>query len=682
MTVLLGGSLTANAVETVTEGFDSFRNSYTTDWQIVLTLPEGWDYSGEASTLVRNTEDFKTETPSVAVEKDNTDTYLITPLLTGDFSFWLRNQTKNYQASVTAYACTFVDGELTLGTVLGTKTLNKSTSSKPSWEQLTFTAPTGTRVALLLSRCMIDDFTYHPFEAFETATLVVSGYASGSSYDFGTVPAGTTVSFMLSNNGRTELAVSSINVTGGYTITAGSNLTAIAPQSSAEVTIATPAQDATGTLTIVSNDANSPYTIQLKSTYKVPVPIMGVDPTTVAFGTVTDDVSQTITVSNSGDAELTVRISSSNADFSVEPERLTVPAGDSRTFTLTYYYHAENYGGHAATITVKPNVGEVVTINASANIKDPNTWSEDFSGNTLPQGWVVIGNGWSFENGEAVGTYSRDGWLVTPKLEVQTGQILTFQARSRQFGTDIIVQYQKDGGEWIQKLKEGRNTQTAYETYTISGLEAGTYQLRFATENVCLDNFEGFQLASSTIEQEKWWVGYSFHYLDNSGQEKVDTDTEQLDVIFDGDNVSFNFPNPINGNAWMVGTKYLGEGPTCYIFPNGQFIGKYSGENIYYCGANGNELINMVFYYDEEAKAFYDFEHILINSSTTAVSYWGYFSDVVVSKEKPDLSAIKDVTSHAGEGRAAVYDLQGRRVLVTDKKGIYIINGKKYIHSR
>ena len=689
MTVVavFSGSWPTVCAETVTEGFDDFSKGYDSDWSVLLTLPEGWDYDGNAQNFSKDDDAFKTAKPAIQVEGTNTDCYLITPELEGDFSFYLRNRTKNYQASAAVYACTYIDGVLTLGSEIGSKTLARTVSGTPTWEQVAFTSATGTRVALLLSNAVFDDFTYTPYEATAEPTLSVVGTASGSTYDFGTVAAGTTKTFTLWNGGLSDLSISNIAVTGDFTITAGADLTGIAAKGTAELTIATPAKDAEGVLTITSNDANSPYTVSMRSTYKVPMPVMGIDLQAVEFGVVSADASQDITVSNTGDAVLTAQIASDSEDFTVSPESLTVAAGDSRSFTITYHYSAEAYGGHAATITVTPNAGEAITISATASVKDPNAWSEDFSGNTLPQGWTVVGSGWTFANGEACATYERTGYLVTPKLKVQKGQTLTFQARSTQFGTDIIVQYQKDDGEWIEKMKEPRNTQTEFETYAISGLEDGIYRFRIATENLCLDNFEGFQLASGNVVQEKWWVSYAFHYMDVNGNEEVDQDAEPLDVIFDGDNVSFNFPNPITGNAWMAGTKSQAEGPTCYVFSNGQYIGKYSGEDAYYCGSNGSELTDMVFYYSEEELAFRNFEHILINSSTNTVSYWGYFSDVVVSKEEVITDGVEAVTGKVEFESSAVYDMQGRKVACgmrpTDNgslhRGLYIVNGKKYL---
>ena len=674
---LFAGSMAASAAETVTEGFDTFSTS----WQgttKVLTLPEGWDFSGNANDFSRDDERFKTKKPSILVEGAHTADYLITPELTGQFSFYLRNRTKNYLASVTAYACTYADGVLTLGSQIGTKTLSKTTSGTPSWEQVSFTTTNDTRVALLLSNANFDDFTYTLAEATASPELTVLDYVSGGTFDFGKVAAGTEQSFTLKNNGMSELTISSISVTGGYTITAGATLTAIAPRETATVTIATPAQDGEGVLTIASNDANSPYLLNIKSTYKVPAPVMEIDKTVLDFGTVTADITGTITVSNTGDAELTATIASDNSEFTVSTSSITVQAGESVSFDVTFHYAAEAYGGHAANITIQATDGDTKTVKAMASITDPNQWTEDFSSNTLPEGWDVVGTSWTFSDGEAQGSYEPGGWIVTPRLKVQTGQAMTFQARSRQYNTDVKVEYQKDGGEWTSLFNENRNTQTNFETYTVSGLEAGTYRFRVASENLNLDNFEGFTLAPSTAVKETWHISYTFHYNDEDG-EHAEEGTENMEVEFDGDKVGFYFPNPMNGNAWLRGTRYEQEGIVYYIFPMGQYIGKYSGENIYYCGGANDTLTDIQFFYSDDDKAFYCFEHVLLNGSTTAISLWGYFSDVIIYKDqKPAPTGISDVRQEKADTKDCLYNISGQQV-DSSYRGIVIRNGKKYM---
>ena len=240
------------------------------------------------------------------------------------------------------------------------------------------------------------------------------------------------------------------------------------------------------------------------------------------------------------------------------------------------------------------------------------------------------------------------------------------------------MQYQKDGGEWTDLFSEERNSQDEFETFTIGQLEAGTYRFRIATENIYLDNFEGFRLVPSEAVRETWYVSYTFHYMGANNTEQKESAVEEMEVEFDGDDLAFNFPNPIRSNTWMKGTKSTEEGPVSYIFPNGQYIGKFGTEDAYYCGSNGNELIDMQFYYDEEANTFHNFQHILINSSQTVVNYWGYFSDVVVSKTKPDFTGIARQRQWSTTTDRTVFDLQGRQV-TRPNKGIYIVGGRKVI---
>lgn len=674
MAALFGGCLTASAA-TVTEGFDTFKTSYE-GFTKLLTLPEGWDYYGDATLFSRDDESFHAKRPAIMVEGANADCYLITPELQGDFSFYLRNRTKNYQAIATAYTCTFADGVMTLGSEIGSTTLARTTSGQPTWQSIAFTAPTATRVALLLSDAIFDDFTYTEFEATEEAKLVVTGFASGSSFDFGTVAAGTAKTFTLQNIGQHELTISNISITGGFTITEGSSLTAIAPKGVTTITIATPAADAEGMLTIASNDAATPYSISLKSTYKVPAPIMGVSTTNVKFGKVTATATQDITISNTGDAELQVAIASDKPEeFAVSTASLTVAPGKEQTLTVTFLFQPTAYGGHAATITLTPNAGETVSIAASAQVADPNAWAEDFSLNMLPDGWDIIGsaNCWTFADGQAMGKYEgSSSWLITPSLIVKEGEALTFQAMSYQYGSDIKVQCQKDGGDWTTKIFEARNTQEDFETFTISGLAPGTYRFRIATENIYLDNFEGFTLVPAETVKETWYVSYTFTYNDANDEVQTESDVEQMTIEFNGDNVSFYFPNPINGNAWLKGVK---ESDGTYLFPNGQYIAKFGTDDAYYCGSEGAGLTDITFIYNESAKTFTCQNSILINSSQTTVSYWGFFTNVVVSKDEPLPSGINEVRGKQEEVISGVYDLQGRRA-DKDHKGLIVSNGR------
>lgn len=470
---------------------------YTVDFNGLTALPEGWEavettvgFSYGAGTYEISS-DYARSGKGLFTYQTSYAGYIVTAPVTGDISFYVRARATRKACGVKVFKYDDGVGEEITAAARSYTSSNTSTS----WQQVTFTLEEGTRLAFQLCNAAIDDFVGEAYVASEEAELKVTDFASGDTFDFGHVAAGTTKTFTLNNRGLSELEITSVSVTGNYTITEGAEPMTIAAQSSATVTVATPAADATGALTIVSNDANSPYVINLTSTYKAPAPVMELDMTTVSFGKVTADAEQVITVSNTGDAELTATIASDNADFTVAPASLTVAAGETATFTVTYVYDAEAYGPHAATVTVTPNAGEAQTIAVTAIVQDPNVWTENFEGNALPEGWEAD-NYWSFSDGVAHGKYaygSTKYYLTTPALSVVAGDELTFNYK-RSYDK-MIIEYQKDGGAWTQLYADPSYVSDSdWQTYTISGLEAGSYRFRFVNGDYDLDNFEGFKL--------------------------------------------------------------------------------------------------------------------------------------------------------------------------------------------
>lgn len=479
--------------DTKTEGFDDLKGGDDS----VTQLPEGWDIVPTMQNFGVETEFYKSKKPSLLVNA-NTSVYLITPMLEGEFSFWLRNRTKNYQASVIAYTCTYADGQFQLGDKIGEQTLSKTSGNTPTWSQIKYSVESPTRVALLLSQALLDDFVYTPAVAAEGASLTVTGFQSGSTFDFGGVPVSedTRHTFTMKNTGTETLNVSSVTVTGGYTIVEGNSATSIQPGNTSDIVISTPAAEANGKLEIVSNDPKSPYVINLTSQYKAPAPVMTVSANSVSFGRVTDMVSENITIGNDGDAVLDVTVASDNTMFKATPASLQVNPGETSIITVTFQYDATAYGSHSARITLHPNAGEDVVINASANILDPDMWTEYFTSDELPDGWEA-GPQWWFANGVANSKYEygKTSYLVTPELTVAAGDELTFDYRVTGYAVKVKIQSSKNGGEFNDLYTTpSLSPVTEAASYTIKNLEPGSYRFRFASDDYTLDNFEGFKL--------------------------------------------------------------------------------------------------------------------------------------------------------------------------------------------
>ena len=351
------------------------------------------------------------------------------------------------------------------------------------------------------------------------------GFASPAYHHFGECSADADVTFSFSNYGGGTITITNVTVTGEGADAYSTNWTeSVAVPFDLVITRTYDAgrvgvSEAVVTVTTSEGD----FVITLDGSDKgLNAPELAVTPAEDAdFGVVTEAVGKTYTVTNAGTGLLTVNIYSSDAKFTVAPTQLSdIAAGESQTFTLTFTPVAETYGMFTAEIVVIPTYDEsaAVPFNASAQVKDPNVWSEDFSANATPTGWDA-GKDWTFADGVARAAYAYGSttYLTTPVLTVTDAKDeLNFDYKATANYVSIKIQMAKDGGAFADfQTISGLNKGDA-GTYTINGLEAGDYQFRFASDDYELDNFEGFKLnladhiaiisASSIPESSSWKV--------------------------------------------------------------------------------------------------------------------------------------------------------------------------------
>ena len=346
----------------------------------------------------------------------------------------------------------------------------------------------------------IAGLTYAPVLSVAQGETAVS---SPAAYDFGECADNASVTYNFTNAGAGTIEITNVAVTGEGATAYSTNWTesTVAPFDLVITRTYVAGREGASEATVTVTTTEGDFVINVTGTDKAAnAPELAVTPAEDAeFGVVTAATSKTYTVTNAGTGLLTVNIYSNDAKFTVAPAQLSdIAAGESKTFDVTFTPVAETYGTFTAEIVVIPTYDEsaAVHFNASAKVKDPNVWSEDFAAGTVPTGWDAGAN-WTFTDGVAKAAYAYGSttYLTTPVLTVSdASDEMTFDYEATANYVNIKIQMSKDGGAFEDyKTISGLNNGNA-DTYTITGLEAGDYQFRFANDDYKLDNFEGFKL--------------------------------------------------------------------------------------------------------------------------------------------------------------------------------------------
>lgn len=320
----------------------------------------------------------------------------------------------------------------------------------------------------------------------------------------------TTKTFTISNDGANDLTGVSVVSSEEEVFTVSDTDFNIAAGGTKDITV-TFVKGVVGsyeeTITVSQANLASPIVLSVTGSYATPSAaemvvkdgeeVIG---ETVAFGNIGKTKSKTITITNTGEADLNITsITSSNTtDFTVSPSALTVHGGSSETFTVTFIYDAEALDAEkTATITVTASNEGIEAKQFTVTGTRIEQWSEDFSGGTLPDGWEITnGTYWKIQDGVAKGSYSYGNFdLYTPSLVVEEGATLTFDYRMTSTYRSLDIQYSKDNGAWTNyaTISYSGLTLNQWYTYNIENLTPGNYKFRFGDSNYDLDNFQGFK---------------------------------------------------------------------------------------------------------------------------------------------------------------------------------------------
>lgn len=183
--------------------------------------------------------------------------------------------------------------------------------------------------------------------------------------DFGAVllESSQTLGLGIVNTGPSSLVITEILLPSGD-FGVSKSIFPVAPRRSERIFVTfTPrsAGDSSGDLTILSNLPQTSIALRARGVRQpvVPIPVISIDSSKRDFGGV--DVgstkSMTVTVTNSGDASLTITdIASSNEQVSVSPRQLTIPAKQNGYFTL--HFQPDRTGDLSARVTIHSSDSE------------------------------------------------------------------------------------------------------------------------------------------------------------------------------------------------------------------------------------------------------------------------------------------------------------------------------------
>lgn len=423
-------------------------------------------------------------------------------------SFWYKNA-KGGDFSV--YAST--DGGSTYPTQLATGLTNKS-----EWtlEEITLPAAVyGNNVVIVFKgtsnyatggAILLDDVTISEVSAYSMSVSGVDVVSNTIAFD--TVKNTTTTKkFTINNDGSGDLTNVSVVSSDDTKFTVSDTGFDIAAGATKDITVTFVKEEEANyseTITISQANVATPIELTVTATYQAPTPAtIAVKLNDVAvgasvpFGTVGKAKTKTFTIANTGEATLNITsiVSSNTTDFTVSPASLDVAGGETGEFTVTFVWDGDALNAEkTANITLTAsNAGLDPIVFAITGTRE-NMWTEDFSANSLPDGWEDAAGAWTFAgDGVAVGSYNNGKFLFTPSLLVEEGKSMTFEAKKTGGFVDLIVYYSKNNGDYVQYTGLADLT-TEYQTYTISGLDTGIYKFRINDEDVYLKNFEGFKL--------------------------------------------------------------------------------------------------------------------------------------------------------------------------------------------
>lgn len=457
-------------------------------------------------------------------EEDGKDTYdlLVTPQITGTSSIRVKKSSSSGAVKfykVTKSGTTYTKGEEITVTIDG----ELSTSS---FVKVSIPAVEGEYIGIYGSYVYLDDFEAASAEVELVKALKVTNQSSVGSTDVycnAERKYTVTIKATIQNIGDLDINVGDENYslsvvdkkTGNVLSTTSVN-EALAVGGKADITVSAEVDYATYSgynraFQVKENITGTTYESQTYFYPKDYVPELDVrdsksylvdSKTKQDFGYVNGTVTKSFTIKNKGAAPMEITAIDVPAGYSINLKSFPVNVASQESVTLDVNFDASTPGAYLGDLTLKITSLDDFVLPLSGTMLDPNKYFLNFEDRKMPAGslyenWSVTTNT-NGDNNYAVSGRTDAYKLITPKLKVSDGEIMTFEVAKRSTSSKMTVYYSPDRENWTEALaianSELPSPTGTFKKFTLPGVPAGEYYIAFESGYCYLDNVYGFEL--------------------------------------------------------------------------------------------------------------------------------------------------------------------------------------------
>lgn len=220
--------------------------------------------------------------------------------------------------------------------------------------------------------------------------------------------------------------------------------------------------------------------------------------------------SISVTLKNKGGAPLVMKGVNLPVGFSIDETSFTIPVGQSISKTITLGGDASVCEGNIEFLFDGKGTKSFAV---KGTVIAQDSWFENFE-NGLPANWIIpSGSNWSVAS-DIITLFSKKYMvnsvvdpltpLISPKVTVSAGDILTFSAaRQSQYTIPVIqVRYSSDRQKWstpiaISMADALPASEKGFKTFMVNSIPVGDYYISFEAGYIALDNVHGFKLATT-----------------------------------------------------------------------------------------------------------------------------------------------------------------------------------------